>query len=190
MISRSTQTTLFALIWAVGATIAVTLVVLGAPESLPEGIPDPGPVVAWGIPVFRVLSQLAAMACVGFLMVAVFLLPNGASLEGLSVQAVRLAAVSAFVWFVSALGFFVATVSDINGKPLWGVSAGQLWYFVQEFSNGRAALVQLTLVLIVMVWARWSLNPKHVALMFGLSVGAVAPIALTGHSASAGPHML
>lgn len=190
MISRSIQTALFALIWAVVATVVVTLIVLGAPEPLPAGIPDPGLIVMWGLPVFRVLSQLAAMACVGFLMVAVFLLPNGAKLQGLSVQAVRLASVSALVWFGSVLGYFLATVSDINGRPLWGVTSGQLWYFVQEFSNGRAALVQLTLILVVMVWAKWSLNPMHVAMMFGLSIAAVAPIALTGHSASAGPHML
>ena len=139
MISRSIQTALFALIWAVVATVVVTLIVLGAPEPLPAGIPDPGLIVMWGLPVFRVLSQLAAMACVGFLMVAVFLLPNGAKLQGLSVQAVRLASVSALVWFGSVLGYFLATVSDINGRPLWGVTSGQLWYLVQGFSNGRAA---------------------------------------------------
>lgn len=190
MISRTTRTALYALVWAIFATLTVTLLVLGAPEPLPAGIPDPGPVVVWGLPVFRVMGQLAGMACVGFLMVAVFLLPNGSSLEGLSIQAVRLAAGAAAVWFVSGFGFFVATVADIYGQPLWGVSFEQLWYFVLEFSNGRAAMIQLVLVAIVLVWARWSLNPAHVAVMFGLSVAAVAPIALTGHSASAGPHML
>lgn len=190
MMTPSGRTLLLALAWASGVTVMVTLIVLGAPERPPAGIPDPGAFVAWGLPISRVIYNVAAMACVGFLMVAVFLLPNGSSLAGLSVQAVRIAAGFAWLWFASSFAFFAFSVADIYGRPVWDISFGQMWYFVLEFSNGRAVLVQLILVLIVAIWARWSFTPAHVAIMFGLAVGAVAPIALTGHAASAGPHML
>lgn len=190
MISRSSRAALLALCGAVLATVLVTLLVLGAPEPPPAGIPDPGLFVAWGIPIFRVVSQVASMATVGFLMVAVFLLPNGASLEGLSVQAVRNAARFSWLWLASSIAYFVATVADIYGRGMLAITPTQLWYFIAEFSNGRAMLIQVVLVLIVAAWASWSLNPLHVAMMFGLGVGAIAPIALTGHAATAGPHML
>ena len=49
-----------------GGVLVVALVVGGgAPQAAPPGIPDPGPVTGWGLPLLRLLTDLAAVAAVG-----------------------------------------------------------------------------------------------------------------------------
>ncbi|MCH9679391.1 MAG: copper resistance protein CopD, partial [Actinomycetia bacterium] len=48
----------------------------GTYEALP-GIADPGPLVTWGAPALRVLTDLAAIATVGLLLSATILAPSG-----------------------------------------------------------------------------------------------------------------
>jgi len=188
--SRSSQIVAAAIAWTVFVTLALSWVILGDTQTPLPGLPYPGPLVTRGLPVFDVIAQVCAMATVGFLMVAVFLLPNSGKLEGLSVQSVRLASRFAWVWLVGSIIILLATVADINGLPMWNVSPAQVWYFLVEFSQGKALAIQIGLVLVVATWTSWSLNPIHAAISFGLAIGAIAPVALTGHSASSGPHML
>jgi len=71
---------------AVGAALAALALVAtaiglvaadGAYEAALPGLPDTGPIVGWGAPIMRVLTDLAAVLTVGWLLAATFLDPSG-----------------------------------------------------------------------------------------------------------------
>ncbi|MDX6276952.1 MAG: hypothetical protein QOJ72_1080, partial [Nocardioidaceae bacterium] len=163
----------------------------GAPVKAPAGIPDPGQLVGWALPFVKVLTDLSAVMVIGFLVAAVFLLPSsGDEVEGLSVQAVRIASRWAMVWSTASVALFFLTVSDILAEPLPGLSWAQVSSFVQVQSLGRAILLQALLAAFVAVAVRWTLGVRALAGVLGVSLAALAPIALTGHAASSGSHDL
>src|SRR5205823_4383519 len=66
-------------VWLPAIAAAVLLLALvvggGAPQGGVPGIPDPGPVTGWGLPLLRLAADLAAVAAVGLALAAAFLLP-------------------------------------------------------------------------------------------------------------------
>ena len=63
-----------------GALLALVVLILAtgsAPQPLPGGLPDPGPVVVCALPISRLAADVFATVTVGFLLVAVVLLPSG-----------------------------------------------------------------------------------------------------------------
>ncbi|MCL3819166.1 cytochrome c oxidase assembly protein [Aeromicrobium wangtongii] len=162
----------------------------GSPEQAPVGIADPGLLVGWAVPLLKLVTDLAAIAVVGFLLGAAFLLPSsGPEVQGLSVQAVRLASRWATVWSVSSVLYFFVKVSDVFGVPL----TGQTWAFISGYagtSNGRAIFLQALGAAVIAVATRLALGVRSLAALLGVALATMAPIALTGHSASSGSHDL
>lgn len=164
----------------------------GAPHAVPAGIPDPGTITGWGLPITKLVTDFAAVATIGFLVAAVFLLPSSQpSVQGLSVNAVRLAARAAAVWAAATLVLYVFTVSDVFAVPLhrsfhWPL----LWSLVSGSATGRGILGQAVVAFLVAVAARWTIGVRPLALILGLALAGLAPISLTGHSASSGSHDL
>jgi len=100
---------------------AVGLVVAGgAYEPALPGLPDPGSLVGWGTPVLRALTDLAAIATIGWLLAAAFLDPSGregvVSRQGRS--DLRHAAMAAAAWSVLALLSMFWELALVLGVPL------------------------------------------------------------------------
>jgi putative copper resistance protein D len=183
---------------ALGAVVALVVLVVvllvggGAPQPVPDGLPDPGPVTGWGLPVARLLAELAAMASVGLLLTAALLLPSPRdALADLPARAVALAARAATVWLLAVVAEAVLTVSEILGAPPGQVlDPTLLRSFLGQTSDGRALLVQAVLVVVVCVLARTATTTRAVALGCVVALVALVPPALTGHAASTGSHEL
>ncbi len=192
MIVRSRPARLAAAVLGLAlVALAVLLVVTGStPQSPPAGLPDPGPIVGWALPISRFGADLFATATVGFLLVGVVLLPSGERLEGLSVQAVRLASRSAWLWFGCAALHYWANVADLYARPLHGVELEQLIDFAKLFATGRGLLGMTLAALVVAVWSQWTFAVRQLAVCVVIALLGVAAVGLTGHSASAGSHML
>jgi len=174
-----------------GLSLAAFLVLGGgSPEQAPVGIADPGLFVGWAVPFTKLVTDLAAIAVIGFLLAAAFLLPSsGPEVQGLSVQAVRLASRWAAVWAVGSIVYFFVKVSDVFAVPL----TGQSWAFITGYagtSNGRAIFLQALGAAVVAVATRLALGTRSLAAILGVAVASLGPIALTGHSASSGSHDL
>ena len=175
------------------ATLVVALVLgHGAPHSEPAGIPTPGAVTGWGLPVIGLAANVAGIATVGLLLAAVLLVPSPrGELTGMCLRASRAAGWTALVWAVAPLLLVVLTVSDIFAVPLReAFSVPLLSEFVRETSTGQSLVVQSALALVVCVLSRWTLTVREGALLLGLAVATLVPPLLTGHSASAGYHHL
>lgn len=185
--------------WA-GASFVAALTVLivalefggGAPQAVPAGIPDPGMITGWGLPVIKLITDLAAVSTIGFLVATVFLLPSsGDSVQGLCVDTARIAARCAAVWSVSTIALYFLTVSDVFAVTLfksfsWALASA----LVTDSSLGRGILGQAVIALVVAAVARWTIGVKPLAIVLGIALVGLAPVSLTGHAASSGSHDL
>lgn len=185
-----------ALALAYGAALLILVAALeiggGAPETVPAGIPDPGLLTGWGLPVTKLITDFSAVGVIGFLAAAVFLMPSsGPTIQGLSVEAVGIAGRCAAVWAVSTMVLFFFTVSDVFALPLTGSTKWSLVsQFVDNTSLGRGILGQLAFAIVIWALSRWVIGVKGVAGLLGLALAGLIPISLTGHSAGSGSHDL
>ena len=164
----------------------------GAPQAVPEGIPDPGLVTGWGLPLIKLVTDLAAVTTIGFLVATVFLLPSsGDSVQGLAVTAARIASRCAAVWAASTVVLYFLTVSDYFAVPLhksfnWAFASS----LVTDQAIGRGILGQAVVALTVALAARWTIGVRSLAIVLGVALAGLAPVSLTGHAAAAGSHDL
>lgn len=176
-----------------GAGLAALLLLLqlggGAPQPVPAGLPDPGPLTGWGLPVLGYAGQALAVLVVGCLLVPVLTSTRaGDELAGRAVAAVAVVRRLGLVWVVVVLAELTLTFSDQFAVPLADVGWTQLSGFARQTDQGRALLVQAVLVLVVALASRWVLIVREAAVLLVLAVAAVLPPVLTGHAASSGSH--
>lgn len=189
-----TQTTRDTLVSILFAGISLTLFLTiggGSYEKAPLGIADPGPFVGWAVPFTKLLIDITSILVIGFLLAAAFLLPSDKEgVRGLAMRGVVFASRWAIVWAVlSVFYFFVKTAGDGFGKPLFDLSWAEIsGYF--ETSNGRAIWLQALGAAVVAVLTRFALTVRWAAAALGIAVASLAPVALTGHTASSGSHDL
>src|SRR5262245_55313368 len=124
---------------AVGTALAAALVGLVlTPVALIPGVPAPGTVVRYGLPVARVLFDLAAVATVGLNLLP-FLMgtarPRAAA--PMLAGARRPAAFSALTLAVCALVTLVLQTAEVRQNGL-GVSPGAVADYVATVSAGKA----------------------------------------------------
>lgn len=193
--TRSARSGLGMLI-AVGVLLAVAiatgLTVLLAGDVLAAlGLPDPGLLTRAGLPVARVLAECAAVVTVGSLLLGAFLVPPQASgyLSAGGYAAVRTAFVSATVWLLAALALVPLSVADAVGQPVTEVlGPGTLSRLVPELAQPSAWVLTAGIAMLVGAGAATALTWGATVGLFGLSLFGLLPVALTGHSSSAGAH--
>ncbi len=161
----------------------------GIPDPAPEGLPDPGRLTGVAIPVLGTLVQLCSVAVVGALLVAVLTMHRtGDELTGSGFRAVRGARWFAAAWVVVGLAEVWFTVSDQLAVPPGQVDLGTALSYSFQIPQGRTALAQVALVLIVAVASHWVLAVREALVVLGIAVAALVPPILTGHAASSGSH--
>ncbi|MEU8744906.1 cytochrome c oxidase assembly protein [Streptomyces sp. BPPL-273] len=180
------------LLTSAGVAVAVTVTGVwaggGAAVAIP-GIPDAGAVTAWGLPVARTLTDAAAVATVGALLLVAVLLPGGRKLSGTQLRYLNWAAVAAALWALASAATLVFTLSDLFAQPVPGIlSPAVLADFVTTDTQGRsyaltaAAGAVVATLCVGIGTARWA----RMALL--LAVAGLLPSAFTGHSSASGNH--
>ena len=181
---------------AVGLSIAVALGILVVSGQLKGGGPfASSALVRYGLPLVRAVHDLAAALTVGLLAVGTWCLvpergsPTG-QLTGLRLVVIRRAAIAAAVWLAASLTFIVLTAADVSGIRV--TDPGFSWLlvtFVGQIDLGRALGVSALLILVVFTFAVTATHVTTAAWGAALSLVAVLPIALAGHSAVGSDHM-
>jgi len=185
---------------AVAATVvallaaAVGLVVAGgAYEPATPGLPDPGPIVGWGLPTLRVLTDLAGALTAGWLLAAAFLNPHGrdgvVSASGRA-DLIRATATAA-VWVLLSLAQMFFQLAEILGVPITralspDVAATYAW----EIPNTRALAVMALIAAVISIGALFTSSLAVSALWLVLAVGAMSLPAIAGHGSGLGDHAL
>jgi putative copper resistance protein D len=104
-----------------------------------------------GLPVLRLVVDVAAVMTVGLLLTASFLLPSpGGELAGLALRAQRAAGAPAAVWALGALAQAFFTVSDLFAVPPGVLLRSTTWFTtVLQFPQGKSLIWQAG-------WRSWS----------------------------------
>ncbi|MDQ2756189.1 MAG: bifunctional copper resistance protein CopD/cytochrome c oxidase assembly protein, partial [Actinomycetota bacterium] len=178
------------------ALLATSLAVVigGAATAAVAGLQDPGAVVRWGLPLVRVVHDLAASLTIGLLLVGALLLPGTTASKGRGtpptmLRAGRLAMWSGGVWVVAGLVGVVLGFADAAGTPLDSpVFLSQLQTFVWQLETLRVGVISSALAAVAATIAGVALTRKGLATAAFVAVGAMLPLALAGHAAGGSDH--
>ncbi len=184
------RTTVASFLVASAACVAALSLGGGAPQQVPEGLPDPGPLGGWSLPLASVVSDGLLVVLVGLLLAVVALLPTSADdVQGLSVDAVRGAARVAAAWSLLSVVLYVLTVADVFARPIGSLTFPLLSELATTATGG---VVLLQVVVGALAWAvlRWTIAVRRLAIVLGVVLASLVPVAFAGHSASSGSHDL
>ncbi|MFI5937592.1 cytochrome c oxidase assembly protein [Actinoplanes sp. NPDC051494] len=180
---------------ATGATAAVLAGALvfggGIDARVLPGLPSPGPVTAWALPVLTATADLLGIATVGATVTAAFLLPgDGRGVAAHGWLLLRRATWAALAWAVTSLAVLFCTLSDVLAIPPSQLGIRTVLSFATSISQGQSLLLQAGLALAVAVLSRAGLSRGLAAVTAVVACAALLPPAFTGHSAEAGDHQL
>lgn len=176
----------------VAALVAAALTAFAAADSyVVYGLPDPGAVTHYGLPVVRTLAECSATLCVGSLMLAAFGIPAGRA-GGLSADgyaAVRAAGWAASAWCVASALVVPFTLADASGRPVQDMGRPDVFFgLLDAIGEGQAWLVTAVGALVLAVGCRLALSWGWTTGLFVLSLAGLFPVIATGHSANGGAH--
>lgn len=179
---------------AVAAVAAAVGLVLagGVYEPLP-GLADPGPLVTWGTPMSRVLTDIAAIATVGLLLSATALAASGK--DGVLSQVGRRDAIRAariaIIWALLATAQLFFQLAMILGVPLSeALDPAVVSTYANELDITRALLFMAVLAVVVTVGAVTAATTGATGSWLVVAVVAAALPGLAGHSSALGDHEL
>jgi cytochrome c oxidase assembly factor CtaG/putative copper export protein len=176
----------------VAAFVAAGLTALTGARPLDAlGLPDPGPLTTYGLPVVRTVSEIAAVLTVGALLLAGFLVAPDSNgyLDVTGYRALRSASYAAGTWTVGALLMVPLTVADSLGRPLTDVlSFERLVAVVPQLDVATAWTYTAVFAVVVFAGCRVALRWGSSVVLLGVAVIGLVPVASTGHSAAGGSH--
>ncbi|WP_338604235.1 cytochrome c oxidase assembly protein [Saccharopolyspora sp. SCSIO 74807] len=174
------------------AVVAIALTALSASDAYAAyGLPDPGAVTRFGLPVARVLAESGAVVCIGSLLLASFGIPARRSgpLTADGYAAVRAAGWAAALWCVGAVLLVPFTAADATGRPVSEVlDSTVLFGLVDALEEAKSWLITAVIALVLAVACRIVLSWGWTVALFALSLAGMLPLIATGHSASGGAH--
>jgi len=175
------------------AVLVAALVIGGAQAPPVAGLPDAGPVTAWGLPLAQLATQAAAVVTVGCLLMAAFLLPSYNGRPCADGARYACAAVGAAgVWALAAAASVVFSFSDILA-----VSVDQMWQvrsvltlvgYAWSIPQGRVLAVTVGAAVLAAGLARTSRTVGGLVWALALATLAVLAPVFTGHSAASENH--
>ncbi|MCT2586881.1 bifunctional copper resistance protein CopD/cytochrome c oxidase assembly protein [Actinophytocola sp. S1-96] len=164
---------------------AVALLSLTADEFAPVNI--------YGLTVVRVLAEIGMVLTIGSLLFATFMVAPQRSgvLDVGGYAALRTACWAATLWCLASLAALVYTEADALDKPVSEVlNPDTLITLLGLIEQAKAWLITALVALVVAVGTRFVLSWRSTAVLFGVAVFGVTPVAVTGHSSSGGQHDL
>ncbi|MDO9485702.1 MAG: cytochrome c oxidase assembly protein [Actinomycetota bacterium] len=183
-----------ALVIALISVLAVGLVVTGGSYQAPAlGLPDPGPLVIWGSPILRLLTDLAAIATIGWLLAACVLDPagkNGVVSPAGRKDLIR-AGFASFIWAGLALVQMVFALANVLGLSLVEALNPQvIATYANEVPATRALIVVSILAIVVAIGSLLSSTTGAGMGWLVTALLASALPALGGHGAGLGDHAM
>ncbi len=187
-----------ALCAAVLAGLAVAVIALdlgGAVDvaSLP-GLSAADPAVTWAAGLLKYGYDLAMLAAVGCMIAAACFLPgrqgDRARLTGQSWRWLRVGAAASGIWALIGFASLPVEAANLNAVAFDQIHARDVWFYVNEFEQGRALVFAMLLATAAAVVAARAFTIPGAVCAAALAVAAALPPVFTGHSASNGNHQI
>ncbi|MEU6641424.1 CopD family protein [Saccharomonospora sp. NPDC046836] len=184
----TSQTSYGALLSVLAAAVAGVLIGIALTATTPvSGVAQVSEVVSVGIPIVRVLLDIAAVTAIGLALLAVLVGYDRPKLtEPALARARPVAVAAALVWAVAALITLVLQTAEF--RPGSGtVGLGDIWDYIITVGAGKALLVVAVLALglaalNVLAMRHGEKVPAEVRV--GLGLFALLPLPVTGHAAN------
>lgn len=179
--------TLGPIAFAGAAVLALIAALAVGGGAAPLAVADPGPIVMVGVPVMRLLWNIAASATIGGLVFGTWVLSRDESEFEL---AMRFASGSAVAWVIATLGAILFTFLQISNVPFSADAAfgQQLWFFLSTIAAGQNWLMALVMVAILSTLVFAVRRPWPVGLTTVWALFCLWPLASQGHAAGAAGH--
>ena len=175
------------LVIAAGAALVAALA-YGGGAAVPALL-DPGPVVLWGLPAAKLISNLGAAAMLGSLVLALFALRSGSRPFDLAVDTASIGA--AVFTVMSGLTAFLTFMAAFNPQLSSGQAFGeQFGSFLLEIPLGQAWLMTTLMGAVVTVMAFAWRNWTGTLLTAVLAAASLIPMATQGHNGDLSGHTL
>lgn len=185
----------FALIVSVPLAVSAALLALGYTGAFDTELLlfDAGVVVTRGLPIARVLHDIAATVTIGLLLTAAFFLPHAGSLGRASTEAreraVRWASLASTIWLLAGVAVLVFTAANTVGTPVTTPTfPEQLWFYVTELELGQIFIASLSCVALVHLITLVTRRPGWLVVAVLIAIAALLPLSLAGHAAGADEH--
>ncbi|SDK95952.1 cytochrome c oxidase assembly protein [Nonomuraea jiangxiensis] len=157
----------------------------GRPQPGLPGLPDPGLLTGWGLPLVRLAGDLCSIATVGTLVAGVVLAPRGSRESN---ACVRAAGRWALAWVLCTIAAYLLTISNIVALPVPELLADlSAFRFAMAFPQSQALLIVVLWVAVVALGAWHGRNRRSGVLLVIAALGLLPPI-FAGHAVSAGDH--
>ncbi|GGI42766.1 hypothetical protein GCM10010988_40680 [Cnuibacter physcomitrellae] len=185
---RSSARLLILLSPALLAAVAIGVGVILAATTLasaPALLIDAGPVVDIALPVCRIIVDLASAVTIGALVLAATALPVTEAPYG---RVLDIAAGSAALWAISALGTSVLAYMNLAGAVPWSIFGASYGQFLTEVSLGQGWLATVLSAAVLAVLGFAVRSPIGAGALAAAAFAALIPMALQGHAAGAGSH--
>ncbi|HEX8628595.1 MAG TPA: cytochrome c oxidase assembly protein, partial [Catenuloplanes sp.] len=162
----------------------------GALDRNPGWTADSGPVIAWGLPLARLLAQSCAVLTIGFLLGCLLFAPTGpdGALSAVARRHAGLAGATAGGWAVASFCQLWFTAADLTGVGAAGVRISAFTDIAQYTLQGRALLIAIVAATAVQLCLRVARRPPAALAALLVAVGGTLPFAFTGHAATSGDH--
>ena len=168
---------------ALVATVVGTEVVKSAPVA---GLVSPPWIVTAGIPVFRTLLDLGAVAVAGLGLLSKMVgFDRPERSEVVIAPARRLAVWASAVWGLSALISIVLLSVELN--PQQGPTPASVWGYISNIAAGKGLLMSAGCALLSLWLARVSVRHGEsvpAELRVGIALFGLLPLPLTGHASN------
>ncbi|SDL72873.1 bifunctional copper resistance protein CopD/cytochrome c oxidase assembly protein [Microbacterium azadirachtae] len=169
------------------AVLAVVAGLAFGGGAAPNLLLDPGPVVRWGLPVVKTLSNLGAAAMLGSLVLALFALRSGARSFEIALDTASIgAAVFTVASAVAGLFTFLQTLGvKLSAGPEFGAQLGR---FLLELPLGQAWLMTVLAGAVITIAAFAFRGWTATLLTAILAAVSFIPLATQGHAGDLSGH--
>lgn len=186
MAARTTASPRFALVLVAAALVGVLIgLTLTATRTL-VGLVEPTAVVRYGIPIVRVLLDMAAVTTVGLTVLPLLIGSDRPKLaEGVLRGTRRVAIATSLAWGITALVALVLQTAELRLSE--SVTLGAIWDYVRTISAGKALVAVFVLAMLNAGLAVWSVRvggsvPPE--LRVAAALFTLLPLPVTGHATS------
>jgi putative copper resistance protein D len=172
---------------SLGALAVLTAALIYGGAVAPMQFSDPGPIVRWGSPIAKLIMNLSMAATVGSLVFAAFA-ANDEEREKLR----PVSAWGASLWLASGAVYFILTFLSASGSELsFGPEfSDSLWLFATEIELGVLMSWNLGFAFVLSLTTIAFSSKLALLLNAALAIGALYPLAESGHASSDVGHAL
>jgi len=195
VVSKSRVVIFGSVLIAIGiAATAIGLMVTGSSyQSAAEGISDTGPFVAWGVAILRVLTDIAGIVTIGFLVSAAFLDPSGKNgvLSAAGRKDILRGSWAAAIWAVLALVQAFFLLAYVLGVSLVeALTPSVVSTYATDVPATRALIVMFFIAAVISLGGFITSTTDVSAAGIVLALIAISLPSLAGHGAGLGDHAL